>query len=773
MKKNIIKTLFVALAVACGMTSCEDMLTPELDRHNEIDEIATDTLYSYWGVLKSLQNVAERYVILGECRGDLVDGTEYVSDSIHAILSFGQEGNVADGACRYLRASDFYHVINSCNAFISHCDTSMRTGLNDPIMLKEYAQVASIRAWVYMQLILAYGEVPYFDTPMLSTADIEAFRANSETVNADNLADKYVVKLLEQERIRTATYPNYGNYGRTSVIASASQCIFPQNLVLGDIYLLRARQGQTADYAQAAKYYYDFLNSQYGGVINPTNYYTLLYRNNREQIVPSSSGMYWGQMFYSKNPMSASNEKVTVIPSSNNKLWGTVLRGVNELFGYSTMISVDNYASNDTTTTTMASITLSENYQHELGRSAGYKALSDAQTYEAYLGVDASTAECTPIEKAGDARIRFATVDNIDEDNSGAEVNFVVKQNIGGITVSMGGISIYPQFCTAYPIIYRKGSIWLRFAEAINGAGFPGYAFAILKSGLCGNDTWVPSSEEQYTPKTFKYYDITEIVPNEDPELPADTTWYNTESEWNAHLIARATAEGAFTADPEADPDTYQTEYKTWFNTNKDGFGRITTSYSEWPDTTNASLVCNHIAMREMKANAPYLNFKTEYLRSSYQQMVRPWGQTEYAMSSSGSYPLSANANTTVTMGIHNRGCGLVKYDERKTTFNYIDQVNRMLALYEGQTTPLTLEEIYDEANLPKVQAAIADLILDELALETSFEGNRFFDLVCRARFSNNPDELAKRVALRDPKNPNTSLRAYLQNQQNWYFKLP
>lgn len=100
MKNNIIKTFFVALAVALGMTSCEDMLTPELDRHNEIDNIATDTLYSYWGVLKSLQNVAERYVILGECRGDLVDGTDYVSDSIHAILTFGKEGDASDGACR-------------------------------------------------------------------------------------------------------------------------------------------------------------------------------------------------------------------------------------------------------------------------------------------------------------------------------------------------------------------------------------------------------------------------------------------------------------------------------------------------------------------------------------------------------------------------------------------------------------------------------------------------------------------------------------------------
>ena len=86
MKKNIIYIVLLALVTSISFSSCEDMLTPDMDRNDEIDAVAADTLYSYWGILKSLQSVAERYVVLGECRGDLVSGTEYVSDSIHAIL---------------------------------------------------------------------------------------------------------------------------------------------------------------------------------------------------------------------------------------------------------------------------------------------------------------------------------------------------------------------------------------------------------------------------------------------------------------------------------------------------------------------------------------------------------------------------------------------------------------------------------------------------------------------------------------------------------------
>ena len=60
MKKNIIATLLCVLTLGMGFSSCEDMLTGDMDRHIEVDELAQDTLYSYWGILRSLQRVAER-----------------------------------------------------------------------------------------------------------------------------------------------------------------------------------------------------------------------------------------------------------------------------------------------------------------------------------------------------------------------------------------------------------------------------------------------------------------------------------------------------------------------------------------------------------------------------------------------------------------------------------------------------------------------------------------------------------------------------------------
>lgn len=748
MKKNIIVSLLLALTLGFTFSSCEDMLTGDMDRHVEIDEIAQDTLYSYWGILRSLQNIAERYVILGECRGDMVDGTQWVSDSINAILEFGLDGNVTDGSNRFLKAADFYHIINSCNAYIYRCDTSAVSGLNQSLMLKEYAQVTSIRAWAYLQLVLNYGRVPYFEKPMLSTADMEDFRKAEQYVDANTLASSgvvqkveevlYVPSLLREEWDRIIPYIDYGYYGRTNRIAYASQCVFPQDLVLGDIYLLRAQgEGSEADYQMAAQHYYNFLNSDKGGPLLPNTNYGIMSKNIRtEQYSSSASG--WPSIFREKSKTAPSTETITVIPSNTNKLWGVVLRGINELFGFDATLSVKTSASDSVTS---ASVSLERNYEHQLDASKAYRDLNKSQSYEAYIGPEGNY-HCTVLEGAGDARYEMSTENFTDYDKGAQEqVNFVMKQNMGG------------SFSTTYPIIYRKASVWLRYAEALNGAGFPGYAFAILRHGLVGTEGWIPISIDDYPAATYKYYDPTLIE-------STDTTFYeNVEDFFNACLAA-----GLDTLTTYEDSVAFVNEHSA----------KAPLTYSQTP--YGGITACDYISRREMDnaKNYKFLDFNTVYLRGSTSNnyiSIRH-GVTEYNINTRTNY---TNSNGAVSMGIHQRGCGILLMTEAESTYNYVNQINKMLKLYEGLEEDLTEDEIYDPANLRTVQVAIADLIIDEMALETAFEGNRFFDLLCYSRFlggQKGVERFAKRVSERGG-TTNGALYTHLQNQNNWYFKLP
>ena len=72
--KNILIAIGVSAFGALSTISCDDMLTVDTGDKSYVN--ANDTLYSYLGIVKGLQGVAERQVILNEVRGDLTSFTE-------------------------------------------------------------------------------------------------------------------------------------------------------------------------------------------------------------------------------------------------------------------------------------------------------------------------------------------------------------------------------------------------------------------------------------------------------------------------------------------------------------------------------------------------------------------------------------------------------------------------------------------------------------------------------------------------------------------------
>ncbi len=71
MKKSIFSLLFALVGVGTLTTSCEDMLTPDLDRYTT-NFSGKDTVNFYLGIMSNLQDMIEQNVLLGELRGDLV-----------------------------------------------------------------------------------------------------------------------------------------------------------------------------------------------------------------------------------------------------------------------------------------------------------------------------------------------------------------------------------------------------------------------------------------------------------------------------------------------------------------------------------------------------------------------------------------------------------------------------------------------------------------------------------------------------------------------------
>lgn len=756
--KAIILSLVASISLGMTFSSCSDMLSPNSERHSY--EVAGDSLYSYWGILRSLQNVAERYVVLGECRGDLVDGTGYLSDSIKAILDFDHDKAI-DGSCRYLRASDYYHVINSCNAYLASADTTLLTGTNQPYMMKEYAQVEAIRAWTYLQLIQVYGEVPFYTEPMLTTDKINNFMNDEhhQTATADNLADllePYLTRALAIETLYG--FPSYEKYGYTSEVCHSTKAMIPLNIILGDLYLTK---GDQASCEKACQYYYNyFTNTRNMGHIAPggvlLNDVYATYKTDRMDK-PEYTRMSGSTVWTQTGATSRTQESITAIPSSTNKLWGTVLRGVNDLFGYTSEISVHT-GSNDSITS--ASIRLTPQYDaKQLRASDGYFNLCKAQTYEMLIGSNSQgveNMELNAIEDFGDARQYWVKdVYQFYPNGLSNTEKFVTKQNPNG------------NFTTVYPMIYRKTMVWLRFAEALNRAGYPSYAFAILKNGLCKNERYYPMFDEEngnidyavkdsaYSAVYNVYEESGEVDENGDPilkpvekYLPEDNMTespYRTKEEIYAALLEMGIAE----------EDIVTTMW-------------IPISYENYTDETCTAYLY-YLDAREVKKNAPFLDFDLSVMASNINSLPCHYSEDK-ANINARTVNVLLGGTDNPCIGVHAHGCGVLPMSKMRTSsYDYVKLIQKAAAT-EGKE--LTKQDIYSGNYDADIQNYIEDLIVEEEALELAFEGTRFFDLMRVAHRRNDPSYLAERVSKRSGKQ-DAALYSKLMDKKNWYFPLP
>ena len=433
---------FIATALmAATFNSCSDMLDNESDRYiynPSLDE-KVDSMFYINGILKGVQQAIDQTVLTNELRGDLLSPTSYASTDLRRLASFDySDGNKYDSAYVY------YRIINNCNYYVAHRDTTLATG-STLVAMKEYAEAKAIRAWAYMQLARTYGKVPFYTSPLTNISNVEQ-AASLERKDINEICDALAPDL---EQYVNLPVPNWGDFdagttdnGGTKTVATAKM-MFPVRLVLGDLYL------ETGQYAKAAEHYFQYLKKNQ---LVCGNYAASLTNYPEYKELPATMTAKETSLYANSNTSSWSsvfsfdNETRTYVAMASNKLRGQITE-LPALFGY------NYYASSD-------GKTYSE--KMSLQPSSAYLALSNGQSfyYQTKNGINV-TAGSQPI---GDMRYHASYY------------NYQV--------VSLPEpAKIITKYCNANIQIYRTAGIYLKLAEAINRMGHPDVAFAALKDG--------------------------------------------------------------------------------------------------------------------------------------------------------------------------------------------------------------------------------------------------------------------------------------------------
>lgn len=429
-------------------SSCSDMFETESDRQvfdPALDQ-KTDSMFYTLGILKGLQQVADQYVMTGEMRGDLVATNVYTETDLRQLADFS-----AGTDNKFNAAYLYYRIINNCNYYIAHRDTTLLTG-SRKVAIPEYAEALAVRAWAYMQLAKTYGEVPFYTEPLVSIGD-----ANRDfpTKDLQGICDELTPQLIQ---FSGTAVPDYGNIsagmlnGTTSAeekIIQSDKAMIPVDAVLGDLFL------ETHQYELAAKYYFNYILKNKliveQAYVNPSSFRQELLEKlpNDAEANVGSSYYTWNSIFSTSNP----RDIVTYIPMASNQLRG-VTTELPRYFGY------------DFYSTTSGSTSSSERYllERQIDASPAYYQLSQNQVWY-YLPRSSSSSGSKVVKTAniGDLR-RLVTMRQVSKQDS--------------------VFAVMTKFFSANVPIYRNATIYLRLAEAMNRMGQPEAAFAILKDGI-------------------------------------------------------------------------------------------------------------------------------------------------------------------------------------------------------------------------------------------------------------------------------------------------
>ena len=135
------------LGVGTATTSCEDMFTAD-NNLVTTDLAPKDTLYQMMGILKSMQKLGDRTVLLGEIRADLIDiDPNHSSKDLQELAN-----NTVSFDNVYNKPADYYAVINNCNVYLANVDSMRNSQGTEKYYMKEICAAKCFRAWAYLEV---------------------------------------------------------------------------------------------------------------------------------------------------------------------------------------------------------------------------------------------------------------------------------------------------------------------------------------------------------------------------------------------------------------------------------------------------------------------------------------------------------------------------------------------------------------------------------------------------------------------------------------------
>lgn len=219
------------------------------------------------GIYGKFMGLADRYILLNELRGDLLEYTPNANQHVRELSTHTvSEGNP------YASPRPFYELILNCNDVLKNFRIMYAAKkLNEAEFNQRYSDVGALRSFLYLQLGIHFGQVPYVTSPLENVDDVKNMSLFPR-LPFNTLIDSLVsfTEALPYKEI----YPAGTNLNITVDGYPTEKFYINKKCLLGDLYLWKSSfdPANNTNYVKAAEWYRQVMEAATQGVAGETYY---------------------------------------------------------------------------------------------------------------------------------------------------------------------------------------------------------------------------------------------------------------------------------------------------------------------------------------------------------------------------------------------------------------------------------------------------------------------------------------------------------------------
>lgn len=266
LQKSALPLLLCVVLFSCKKSF--DELPENAVDHSQAYQNVNDAEAALIGIYGEVKGIAGQYVILNELRGDLMDVTPNANQYLKQLNTHSV---TVDNP--YADPRPFYKIIMDCNDALKNFNIMLKDNRITAVEYQPYySAIGAVRSWLYLELGIQYGNVPYVTAPLENVDDVNNPN-NYPRLSFDQLLDSLI---QFTEALPTKDY-------------STDKSFMPIRCLLGDLYLWKG------DYTQAAVNYHFMMN--YADELYPAMNSEQWYETYKIAYTGNINGANWVNIF--------------------------------------------------------------------------------------------------------------------------------------------------------------------------------------------------------------------------------------------------------------------------------------------------------------------------------------------------------------------------------------------------------------------------------------------------------------------------------------------